>query len=204
METVVLLVPRDTVYKPDPALCGVIHDHYLLRPVVLSTWQHTQLGACPDKSTIIPESQVKFISIVYFFMPPDRMIGGILFLSCLFVCLSVVNFNLRYNFCTLRDRNFIFGMHTPLMTPFQMTPRSVDLVTLTLTLKLKIAFWTLLLLGAYCSVLQTHLNCLPWIETARASCFCPVCFFVCLTLCFSVLTKCLSVSNCNLHHRDER
>ncbi|CAL1538216.1 unnamed protein product, partial [Lymnaea stagnalis] len=34
------------------------HDHYLLRPVVLSTWQHTQLGACPDRSTIIPESQV--------------------------------------------------------------------------------------------------------------------------------------------------
>ena len=25
----------------------------------------------------------------YIFMPPDRMIGGILFLSCLFVCLSV-------------------------------------------------------------------------------------------------------------------
>ncbi|CAG5114545.1 unnamed protein product, partial [Candidula unifasciata] len=34
------------------------HDHYLLRPVVLSTWQHTQLGACPKRSTIIPESQV--------------------------------------------------------------------------------------------------------------------------------------------------
>ncbi|XP_059169179.1 teneurin-m-like isoform X2 [Physella acuta] len=34
------------------------HDHYLLRPVVLSTWQHTQLGACPERSTIIPESQV--------------------------------------------------------------------------------------------------------------------------------------------------
>ena len=35
------------------------------------------------------------------------MIGGILFLSCLFVCLfvclSVVNFNFRYNFWTLRD-----------------------------------------------------------------------------------------------------
>ena len=37
---------------------------------------------------------------------PDGMIGGILFLSCLFVCLSVcllfclsvVNFNIRYNF----------------------------------------------------------------------------------------------------------
>ena len=54
------------------------------------------------------------------------MIGGILFLSCLsvclFVCLSVVNFNLRYNFWTIRDSDFIFGMHTPLMTPFQVTP----------------------------------------------------------------------------------
>ena len=43
---------------------------------------------------------------VYLFMLPDRMIRGILFLSCLsgfffvclFVCLSVVNFNLCYNF----------------------------------------------------------------------------------------------------------
>ena len=61
------------------------------------------------------------------FMPPNRMIGGILFLSCLSVCLSVVNFNLRYNFWTVRDRDFIFGMHTPLMTPFQMTPRSMTL-----------------------------------------------------------------------------
>ena len=41
-----------------------------------------------------------------FLMPPDRMIGGIFFLSCLFVymsvclfvCRSVVNFNIRYNF----------------------------------------------------------------------------------------------------------
>ena len=53
----------------------------------------------------------------------DRMIGGILFLSCLSVCLtvclSVVNFNLCYNFWTIRDRDFIFGMHTPLITPFQ-------------------------------------------------------------------------------------
>ena len=62
------------------------------------------------------------------------MIGGILFLSCVFVCLSVVNFNLRYNFWTVRDRDFIFGMHTPLMTPFEMTPRSM-------TLKLKITFF---------------------------------------------------------------
>ena len=57
---------------------------------------------------------------------------GILFSSCLFVCclsvcLSVVNFNLRYNIWTVRDRDFIFGMHTPLMMPFEMTPRSMTL-----------------------------------------------------------------------------
>ena len=46
---------------------------------------------------------------------------------CLFVCLSVVNFNLCYNFWTVRDRDFIFGMHTPLIMPFQMTPRSITL-----------------------------------------------------------------------------
>ena len=70
------------------------------------------------------------------------MIRGILFLSCLSVCLCVANFNLCYNFSTIRDRDFIFGMHTPLMMPLQMTPKVNDLVTFTLTLKLKIAFST--------------------------------------------------------------
>ena len=46
------------------------------------------------------------------FLHPNRMISGILFLSCLSVCLSVVNFNLHYNIWTVRDRDFIFGMHT--------------------------------------------------------------------------------------------
>ena len=46
---------------------------------------------------------------------------------CLFVCLCVVNFNLRYNFGAVRDRDFIFGMHTSQMMPFQMTPRSMTL-----------------------------------------------------------------------------
>ena len=55
-------------------------------------------------------------------MPPDRMIGG---MYC--VCLSVVNFNLRYNFWTIRDRDFICDVHTPQMTPFQMTSRSMTL-----------------------------------------------------------------------------
>ena len=61
------------------------------------------------------------------FMPPDRLIGDILYLSCVFVCLSVVNFNLRHNFWTMRDRYFIFGTHTQLIEPFQMTPRLMNL-----------------------------------------------------------------------------
>ena len=59
----------------------------------------------------------------WYFHAPGRMIGGILFLSCLFV----VNFNLRYNFWALRHRDFIFGIHMPLMMLFQMTPRSMNL-----------------------------------------------------------------------------
>ena len=57
------------------------------------------------------------------FMPLDRMINGIVFV--LSVCLSVVNFNHRSNFWTERDTDFILGMHTPLIMPFQMAPRSM-------------------------------------------------------------------------------
>ena len=52
---------------------------------------------------------------------------------CLPVCLSdclhlsVVNFNLHYNFGTFRESDFIFGMHTPLMMYFQTTPKSMTL-----------------------------------------------------------------------------
>ena len=46
---------------------------------------------------------------------------------CLFVCLSVVNFNLHNNFWTFRNWVFIFGMHAPLKMPYQMTPRSMTL-----------------------------------------------------------------------------
>ena len=34
-------------------------------------------------------------------------------------CLSVVSLNLQFNFLTLRDRDFILGMHIPLMMLFQ-------------------------------------------------------------------------------------
>ena len=75
-------------------------------------------------------------ALLCLFMSPDRMIGAYCFCSvCLFVCLSVflfvcpsvVNFNLRFYFWTVRDRDFIFGMHTPLMMSLQITPRSMTL-----------------------------------------------------------------------------
>ena len=75
---------------------------------------------------------------------------------CLSVCLSVVNFNLRYNIWTVRDRDFIFGMHTPLMMPFQMTPRSM---TLWFDFEAKNSFFDFVATGGgYCSVLQSP----PW------------------------------------------
>lgn len=57
MDVVTMLLDRAS--EPEPETCeDMSHDHYWLRPVVLSTWQHTQLGSCPSRSTIIPESQV--------------------------------------------------------------------------------------------------------------------------------------------------
>ena len=50
----------------------------------------------------------------------------ILFLSGLFVCLlSTLTFAII--FLTIRDRDFILGMHTLLIITFQMTPRSMTL-----------------------------------------------------------------------------
>ena len=83
---------------------------------------------------------------------PDRMIGGIFFLSCLFICLSVVNFNLRFNFWTVRHIWHPYCTNDALSNDTNVN----DLVTLTLTLKLKIAFWILLPPGH--SVSQTHFD----------------------------------------------
>ena len=93
------------------------------------------------------------------------MIGGILFLSCLFVCLfvclsvclSVLNFNICYNFWTIRGRNFIFGMHST-NDSLSNDTKVNDLVTLTLTFALKIAFLDFIAAGGIVSVSQTHLD----------------------------------------------
>ena len=69
---------------------------------------------------------------ISFLCPRIKWLGAYCFCPvclfvCLSVCLSVVNFNLRFNFWTVRNRDFIYGMHTPLMMPFQMTPRLMTL-----------------------------------------------------------------------------
>ena len=94
------------------------------------------------------------------FMIPDRMIGAYCFCPvclfvCLFVCLSVVNFNLRYNIWTVRDRDFIFGMHTPLMMPFLMTPRSMTL-WLDFDLEAKNSFFDFVAIGGHTVVFHNH------------------------------------------------
>ena len=62
-------------------------------------------------------------------------------LSCLSVCLSVVNFIIRYNFWTARDRERLHIWHAySTNDAFSNDTKVNDLVTLTLTFKLKIAF----------------------------------------------------------------
>ncbi|GFO18355.1 teneurin-3 [Plakobranchus ocellatus] len=61
MDTVVMYMSAVAVINtgsPDCSSLDTTKSGHKLRPVVLSTWQHTQLGACPQRSTIIPESQV--------------------------------------------------------------------------------------------------------------------------------------------------
>ena len=87
-----------------------------------------------------------YIASIFIIPPPHRIMGAYCFCTvCPFVYLTVVNFNLRYNFWTVWNRDFIFGMQTLLMMPFQMTPRSM---TLTLTFVLKIAFLDFVAAGA--------------------------------------------------------
>ena len=64
MDTVTLRLESED--EPVEVLCPrANHDPYTMRPVVLSTWKHTQLAACPSQSTIIPESQVDKPAFVF-------------------------------------------------------------------------------------------------------------------------------------------
>ena len=107
--------------------------------------------------------------IVYAPVSNDR---GILFCpvclsELLSVCLSVVNFNLHYNIWTVRDRDFIFGMHTPLMMPFQMTPRSMAL-WFDFDLEAKNSFFDFVATGgAYCSISPVFRRDVWWYGDVR-------------------------------------
>ena len=62
MDTVQMLLDNEVVPPIAlPCLSDIMasEESGSLKPVVLSTWQHTQLGACPKQSTVIPESQVQ-------------------------------------------------------------------------------------------------------------------------------------------------
>ena len=51
----------------------------------------------------------------FFLCPGIESLAHVVFVLSAF--LSVVNFNVRYNFWIVRDRDFIFGLHTQLMMP---------------------------------------------------------------------------------------
>ena len=73
-------------------------------------------------------------------IPLNSMTGGILFLSCLSACLSVVNFILHHNYWTMKDRDVIVCLNSPLIKPTQTLITSS--VTLTVTFRLLSDFAT--------------------------------------------------------------
>ena len=65
---------------------------------------------------------------IFLYPPPQNGIRGHLSSFVLSVCDSVAKkINLGHNFWPVKDRGFIFHMHTQLMKPFQMTPMVMTL-----------------------------------------------------------------------------
>jgi hypothetical protein len=58
IDTIVMETGDDKSVPTIPHSCAA-HDYDLMKPVVLATWKHGFQGACPDKSAILAESQVK-------------------------------------------------------------------------------------------------------------------------------------------------
>ena len=78
-------------------------------------------------------------------------LGASSFFSCLSVCGSVAFFNLGHSFWSVRDTDFIFGMHNQPNDILSNDSKVNDLVTLTVTFILKIAnFWLCCRRGHLC------------------------------------------------------
>ncbi|XP_072158624.1 teneurin-m isoform X3 [Bemisia tabaci] len=57
IDTIVLQMGDEKAVSTISSSCKV-HDYDLMKPVVLATWKHGFQGACPDRSSILAESQV--------------------------------------------------------------------------------------------------------------------------------------------------
>ena len=78
----------------------------------------------------------------HFYASGPNDLGHLLFLSCLFVCVFIVNFNPPFNFWTVRERDFMCHIWHAYSTNDALSndTKVNDIVTVTLTLMLKIAF----------------------------------------------------------------
>ena len=59
IDTVLMTTMDEKINMGPPQAC-LAHDYDTMKPVVLATWKHGFQGACPDKSAILAESQVRF------------------------------------------------------------------------------------------------------------------------------------------------
>lgn len=67
IDTIVMETGDDKSVPTVPHSCAA-HDYDLMKPVVLATWKHGFQGACPDKSAILAESQVKHFYVFLFYL----------------------------------------------------------------------------------------------------------------------------------------
>jgi len=64
MDEVVLILDGERE-RVEEICADMTHAYFEMKPIVLSTWQHTQLATCPSTTHIIPESQVKLVDLIH-------------------------------------------------------------------------------------------------------------------------------------------
>ena len=63
IESVVLSLGQstDSEHRKCSSRGSVEHDHYNLKPVVMATWRHSQLGCCDHvRTAVVPETRVRY------------------------------------------------------------------------------------------------------------------------------------------------
>ena len=117
---------------------GICHGWYHLHglPRAAKEWKRKL-----QNEKVLPTAHMNFSFIFFLYAPTSIDQGHFVFV--LSVCLSVVNFNLRYYFWTIRERDLIFGLHVHVYSTNTALSNDTKVNDLNCDLCTKISFFRL-------------------------------------------------------------